>query len=336
MTPLSQTLEHITKCGDSTVEATQLDPKAQKWLLQRFSGCVSFAEPMSKHTWLRVGGPADALVRPENLNQLIELITWSWKNAVPCMTIGDGSNLLVRDRGIRGIVVSLSACLNSLEADRGHDFWSLKAQAGVRMQRLCRFAIEQGLEGLNFAVGIPGTVGGAVRMNAGTGIGCVADVLDRIEVLLPNGQINQIERKELDFGYRQLAWDQCSHPGLYEKAVILSGRFRLNPNDPGRLKTEAQEILNARKMSQPLGQASAGCFFKNPTRGTSAGELIDRAGLKGRSMGGAEISTKHANFIINRSQATAEDILALMRLVQETVNSKFNIILEPEVKIVGQ
>jgi UDP-N-acetylmuramate dehydrogenase len=188
---------------------------------------------------------------------------------------------------------------------------------------------------MNFAIGIPGTVGGGILMNAGTAAGSMEGVLDAIEVLLPDGELLTIKRDQLVFRYRNLSLKNVALNGDLEKTIILEGHFKLRPSDADYLKKEAQEMWNKRRMAQPSNYASAGCFFKNPASGKTAGELIELAGLKGKRVGGAEVSSKHANFIINTDNATAADVMALMEIVQETVSQTFNIELKPEVKIVG-
>ncbi len=313
-----------------------LNREANNWLRYRFGQNVKFDEPMSKHTYFRIGGPVDAFVVPQRRKDLIDLIIWAGQTQQPYIVIGDGSNLLVRDAGIRGLVIVLTKCLNKISGlDSGDDTTIICAMAGARLQALCKFAIESGLEGMNFAIGIPGTVGGGIMMNAGTAAGSMEDVLDSIEVLLPGGELLAIERGQLVFRYRNLSLKNVALNGDLEKTIILEGRFQLRPSDARYLKKEAQEMWNKRRMAQPSNYASAGCFFKNPASGKTAGELIELAGLKGKRVGGAEVSSKHANFIINTDNATAADVMALMEIVQETVSQTFNIELKPEVKIVG-
>lgn len=313
-----------------------LNREANNWLRHRFGQNVKFDEPMSKHTYFRIGGPVDAFVVPQRRKDLIDLIIWAGQTQQPYIVIGDGSNLLVRDAGIRGLVIVLTKCLNKISGlDSGDDTTIICAMAGARLQALCKFAIESGLEGMNFAIGIPGTVGGGIMMNAGTAAGSMEDVLDSIEVLLPGGELLAIERGQLVFRYRNLSLKNVALNGDLEKTIILEGRFQMRPSDARYLKKEAQEMWNKRRMAQPSNYASAGCFFKNPASGKTAGELIELAGLKGKRVGGAEVSSKHANFIINTDNATAADVMALMEIVQETVSQTFNIELKPEVKIVG-
>jgi UDP-N-acetylmuramate dehydrogenase len=313
-----------------------LDSDSIKWLKSRFGSNVKFDEPMSKHTSLRVGGPADAFVTPENVEALKALVTWSWHKEIPYLILGNGTNLLVKDSGITGVVIVLTQCLNTIsQTDRNTHGIMVTAMAGANMKTLCSFALKKGLEGMNFAIGIPGSVGGGIIMNAGTSYGSMERVLESISILLPNGQVRNIKKENLDFAYRKISWNKAQIDGHHRQQVILDGCFRLHPSDPIKLKREAQKILETRWQRQPRGLPSAGCFYKNPVSGMTAGELIEAAGLKGKSMGGAKISSKHANFILNHHNASAADFLGLMELVEETVLKKFNINLEREVKVVG-
>ena len=320
----------------SNQQRAMLNPDSKKWLAKLFGKNVKFNEPMSRHTSLRVGGHAWAFVTPESFEKLSELIRWSKKKRIYCMVIGGGTNLLVKDGGINGIVVVLKKCLDGIaRTDSGKDSVVVTAMAGTRFQTLCSFALNNGLEGMNFALGIPGTVGGAIIMNAGTAYGSMAGVIDSIKVLLPTEETRIILRQNLQFDYRKLSWDRKITDIDNWQPIILSGCFSLRPSDPQSLKNQAVEILKARKKRQPSGFPSAGCFFKNPESCKTAGELIDLAGLKGKSIGGAKISSKHANFILNKGNASAADMLALMELVQEEVLKIFNIELESEITIAG-
>ena len=313
-----------------------LDSDSKKWLKSRFHNNVKFDEPMSKHTSLRVGGPAEAFVAPENIEVLKVLVTWSWQKKIPYLIIGNGTNLLVKDSGINGVVIVLTKCLKTIsQTDINTDWVIVTAMAGVRMQTLCSFALERGLEGMNFAIGIPGTVGGGIMMNAGTSYGSMESVLESINILLPTGQVHKIKKEKLNFAYRKLSWNKEQIDVNRGQQIVLDGCFRLHPSDPEKLKKEAKKILETRRQRQPTSLPSAGCFFKNPASGKTAGELIEAAGLKGKSIGGAKISSKHANFIINHHKASAADFLALMELVEETVLKMFNIDLKREVKVVG-
>ncbi|MBC2715799.1 MAG: UDP-N-acetylmuramate dehydrogenase [Desulfobacteraceae bacterium] len=308
-----------------------IQSELKKQLKNRFFDRVRFDEPMAPHTSFRVGGPADAYVTATDENEMTYLIKWVKENNLPFFIIGGGTNLLVKDQGIRGVVISMADGLVKISQ---HGATVLSAMAGASLSALCRFAINHGLSGLNFALGIPGTVGGAIRMNAGAWKGDMSDVLDSIRIILPDGSIESVDKTGLTFSYRSLSFAAENRRDL-SSCVIIEGRFLLSHQRPEFLKAKADSLLNARKKSQPTGFASAGCFFKNPDNRESAGKLIDLAGGKNLRVGDAEVSTKHANFIVNRGRATAEDILRLMNIVQEAVFKKFNIMLEPEVKIVG-
>lgn len=312
---------------------TGIDKDAKKWLQTLLEDSVCFNEPMSHHTSFQVGGPADAFAVPGNLAVLKELISGLVQRDLRFLTIGHGTNLLVKDSGFHGVIIVLRKALNQIRMHSGDGIVS--AMAGAPMSRLCRFALKNCLEGMNFALGIPGTVGGAIATNAGTRLGTIGDVLNKVNVILPDCKITNIAKEKLRFSYRQLLWENNLTDIRESAPIIVSGSFALSPGDPEKIRREAREIVLWRKEKQPGRFPSAGCFFKNPTSEKSAGQLIDIAGLKGNSIGGAEISSKHANFIINRKNASAADILALMKMIQETVWKKFNITLEPEVRIIG-
>ncbi len=313
-----------------------LDKTTQLWLKQTFGQTVVFDEPMSRHTYFRVGGPADAFVKPETLDDLLALVGWFKKNDVPYMIIGGGTNLLVKDGGIRGVVVSTGKCLNKIfhEKETGENVL-LTSGAGVKLQSLCGYAVKQGFQGMNFAIGIPGTVGGGIMMNAGTQYGCIGDALDAVMML--DSDLNRIkmEREKLNFSYRSLNWGSVIEGAQDAQPIILEADFRLRASNRKKIKEEADRFLKERRLNQPTHEPSAGCFFKNPASGKTAGQLIDLSGLKGRRNGGAEVSAEHANFIVNKGTATAKDILELKDIIQDAVFKLFQIKLETEVKIVG-
>ncbi len=312
-----------------------LEPDSIKWLTSRFKDSVKFDEPMSRHTHFKVGGSADAFIAPESIEDLAQLVIWTGSKGIPFLIIGDGTNLLVKDNGVRGIVVVLAKCSKKIskKAQKNREM-IITAPAGAKLQELCSFAIKNGLGGMNYAVGIPGTVGGAINMNAGTAHGSTENVLNDVLIMLPDGQNKRIEKSAIDFSYRNLSFRKNNN--IYKGLpIILEGSFRLYPFDAATLKEEAEEILKMRRKKQPVSFPSAGSFFKNPEHGKAAGRLIEKAGLKGKKIGEAQVSEKHANFIINTGGASASDILGLMEFVQETVFKTFNIELEPEVKIVG-
>lgn len=318
------------------VKHKSLDTGSKDWLKSRFAARVRFDEPMSAHTSFRVGGPAEAYVEPEDKEDLIQLIRWSHQMDHTYLIVGDGTNLLVRDGGLAGLVINLRRCLKNIYVTRKRPTdVTVSAMAGVRLSALCSFAIKKGLKGMNFALGIPGSIGGGIMMNAGTSTGWMEDVLTAVSILRPSGITEEIGREKLDFSYRQLLWEKGNLKFNLGRPIITEGTFVLFPSDPRTLKAEAEALLKIRRKKQPTAKPSAGCFFKNPASGNPAGELIDRAGLKGKAVGGAAVSAKHANFIINRQQAKAADIIELMALIQHTVMEKFHVRLEPEVKIVG-
>lgn len=308
-----------------------MSPALKQQLQRRFNDRVRFEEPLSAHTSFRIGGPADAFIVVEDEDELAFLMPMLRDHGLPFLVLGGGTNLLVKDGGFRGVVMTMTGQLTLISRP---DPLTARAMAGAKLNALCRYAAAEGLSGMNFAVGIPGTVGGAIRMNAGTALGTVAGVLDGIRVMFQDGDIRALDRPLLQFGHRRMTL-AASVPGDVSGAVIIEGRFRLSPGSTDILSAEADGLLKARNASQPVRLPSAGCFFKNPETGDPAGRLIDMAGLKGLRVGGAEVSPRHANYIVNTGGATAADVLHLMDAVRERVSQRFNILLEPEVQIVG-
>ena len=313
-----------------------MDQTHKDWLSKTYGSHVRFKEPMSRHTSLGVGGPADVYVAPPDRTGLVLLIRWLQENSLPYFIIGNGTNLLVLDQGIRGIVISMKHCLKDIHHTvLDKQTVMITSGSGARLNTLCKYASGYGFKGINFALGIPATVGGAIVMNAGTDQGSMADIVTAVVILSPDGELRRIERDDLMFHYRGLEWNGIPGRSGMSNPIIIEGEFRLSMADKGDIQTQAQAILQKRSTTQPLHQRSAGCFFKNPATGKSAGELIDLAGLKGKQIGDAQVSNRHANFIINKNRASAADILELKTIIQETVLKSFNIMLEPEVKIVG-
>jgi UDP-N-acetylmuramate dehydrogenase len=310
-----------------------MDSGLKKYLSEGFKGRVRFDEPMSAHTSLKIGGPADAYVMPGSEAELVSLVNRLKKDGVFYCVLGAGTNLLVRDRGIRGVVISLAEGFGKISkaADRGI---RVSAMAGARLAALCRYALKHSLSGMNFALGIPGTVGGGVVMNAGTALGSMAGVVDRLHILFDHGEAATIDRARMKWSYRGFA--AMGSNKTPETGIILQAEFLLAPGDPKALKKEAEAVIKKRKAAQPWRMPSAGCFFRNPASGDSAGRLIDLAGLKGFGIGDAGVSKKHANFFVNRGRASAEDMIRLMEAVQSAVYKRFGLNLEPEVKIVGE
>ena len=280
-------------------------------------------EPMARHTTFRVGGPADVLFLPESDEQVLRTLAVARAAGVPAIVIGNGSNLVVRDGGIRGLVIALGEGLSAIERAGN----TLAAQAGASLARVAAYAQACGLSGLEFASGIPGTLGGGCAMNAGAYGGQLSDVLIDARVLL-DGEVRTLTTEEMRMGYR------TSRP-LREGGVVLSARFALTPDDPEAIAARMRELNARRRDKQPLNLPSAGSTFKRP-EGYFAGALIEQAGLKGRSVGGAQVSEKHAGFIVNTGGATASDILALIRLVQDEVEARSGVRLETEVRVLGE
>lgn len=286
-------------------------------------GAVVFDEPMARHTSLRVGGPADALVRPGSREQAGELLRLCARREIPVYVLGNGFNTLVRDEGIRGVVLQL----RNLRGLRAEESGRIIAEAGVTHSSLSRLGSSDGISGLEFAAGIPGTVGGWLRMNAGIPGREMRDVVEMIEILDPSGEkVVELRTPELEWSYRALA--------IPDGAVVLSAVFATQRGDPAEIRARMREQLENRQGSQPLDEASCGSVFKNP-EGDHAGRLIEAAGLKGATSGGAQISTLHANFMVNLGGAVATDFLALIERARSEVQRQFGVELEPEVRIYG-
>lgn len=274
-------------------------------------------EPMSKHTTFRTGGVADYLVIPQNKFEMIELLKLDIEKTI----IGNGSNLLVKDGGIRGLVIKTTALKNyRVEEDK------IIAEAGILLSKLSNIAKDNSLTGLEFASGIPGTLGGAVMMNAGAYGGETANVVYETEYADVNG--NVFITNEHEFGYRKSMFTDS-------KFTILESKLKLSRGDKEEITLKMKELLKSRNEKQPVNMPSAGSTFKRP-EGYFAGKLIEDAGLKGYKIGGAEVSTLHAGFVINSGNATSKDILTLIKYIQDKVKNEFGVDLEPEVKIVGE
>ena len=281
-------------------------------------------EPMARHTSFRVGGPARRMAFPEKGEQLVLLLSMAWECGARPLVIGNGTNLLAPDSGLDRLVVETSG-LSRL--DMGEEPGSLLAESGVPLARLADFACRQGLTGLEFAHGIPGTVGGGVCMNAGAYGGELKQVVSGVSALFPEEGVKFLTGEELAFVYRRSFLTE--HP----EAVVLYAVFRLSAGDPEAIRETQRSLMARRKASQPLEWPSAGSTFKRP-EGHFAGTLIEQCGLKGLGVGGAQVSEKHAGFLINRGGATCADIKELIRQVQEAVLEKTGVRLEPGVKIV--
>jgi UDP-N-acetylmuramate dehydrogenase len=299
--------------------------------IANIKGEIRRHEPLSRHTSFGIGGPADILAYPADRNDLLALLSGIKKQGVNYIVIGGGTNLLVRDGGFRGVVICLQR-LDTIRIEReyrsvGGTFSEVYAQAGALLPKLLSFATEQALTGLEFAAGIPGTVGGAICMNAGTAAGEIGDVVDSVTLISPDGTLVTLGREEIGFGYRT--------SNIPAGHVVYDAKIVLRHGDRERIKARVMEILDTRKQRQPWGFPSAGSVFKNPQE-EAAGKLIEAAKLKGRKVGDAQVSDKHANFIVNLGKAKAKDVVALMEIVRETVLDVHGVRLEPEIKIIGE
>jgi len=287
-------------------------------------GALRLNEPLSRHTSFRIGGPADAMLIPRDLAELKAGLSHASNLGVPVTFIGNGSNLLVRDGGIRGLVIKLAGTLDWVHISGN----VVRAGCGVLLSTLAHRAVDAGLKGLEFAAGIPGTVGGAVNMNAGAYDGEMKDVVTSARVLDYEGNESELCLAELGFEYRKSSLQQ-------KKLLAIEVTLELSPGDKEESLAKISELNRRRREKQPIALPSAGSVFKRPT-GHYAGPLIEQAGLKGCRIGDAEVSTLHAGFIVNVGNATASDVLALIKHVQETVYEKFGVTLEPEVRIIGE
>jgi len=289
--------------------------------LLHMQGDIRWQEPLAPLTSLQVGGPADVLVIPSDVEDVVHVVRGARLGKIPLTVLG-GTNVVVRDKGIRGIVMSLKALTNIYqEANQ-----LVYTQAGVRLPRLMQFALGRELSGMEWAAGIPGTVGGGVAMNAGTRLGEMQNVLKAVDLVTIQGKRKRVEACTLAFMYRKT---------ILPKGIVVGAWLQLTTAMKGTIQSVTKDYLHYRKTTQPLTMPNAGSVFKNPN-GDSAGRLIEAAGLKGLQIGDAEVSTKHANFIINRGAATAEQVLSLVRKVREQVARKFGVRLQLEWKVIGE
>ena len=284
---------------------------------------IFMEEPMKKHTTFRVGGPADVLVQPDE-TALAAILALCRQYYVPYSFIGNGSNLLVGDKGIRGVVIEMTDPMGNIEVHGTR----ITAQAGAMLSKIANTAASNGLGGMEFAAGIPGSVGGAVVMNAGAYGGEMKDIIERVYVLDENGAQLELDRTALNLGYR--------HSCIPEKKYIVTKVvLELVPRDEVEIRSKMKDLNEKRAEKQPLQYPSAGSTFKRP-EGYFAGKLIMDAGLRGYQVGGAQVSEKHCGFVINKWDATAADICQLMRDVADKVQAQFGVVLEPEVKMIGE
>jgi UDP-N-acetylmuramate dehydrogenase len=279
---------------------------------------------MSRHTSFRIGGPADALVLPTSTEDLRRVIVLARREGVPLTITGNGSNLLVRDGGIRGIVVKLGDCFTRVTVEECR----ITAQAGALLGSVSRLAADHSLAGLEFAIGIPGTIGGAILMNAGAYGGEMKDVVTRCTVLEETGELRVLLPEDLQFGYRRSALQGT-------RTLVVEVEMELTLGEADEIRARMADFTEQRESKQPLALPSAGSVFKRPT-GHYVGPMVEGLGLKGYRIGDAQVSEKHAGFIVNRGSATASDVLALIQHIQRSVHEKYGVSLEPEVRVIGE
>ncbi len=288
------------------------------------SGNVVSDEPMKKHTTFRIGGNADIFVRPESKEQIAEILRMCRSQDVPYFILGNGSNLLVGDRGFRGAVINIMDNMNDIKVDGG----IIKAQAGAMLVKVSRAARDNSLTGLEFASGIPGTIGGAIYMNAGAYGGEMKDVVIQVTAMDADGEIYTFGADELEFSYRHSVIQQ-------RDLIVLDVTMKLEAGDQKSIDDRMSELAVARRTKQPLEYPSAGSTFKRP-EGYFAGKLIMDAGLRGYRVGDAQVSEKHCGFVVNRGNATADDVIKLIDDVKAKVSEEYDVVLEPEVRMIGE
>lgn len=292
--------------------------------LPEIHGTISEHEPMARHTSYRIGGPADLFAVPDDASDLQLLLRWAREKSVPSFILGAGTNLLVADKGIRGLVIKFGCGFENIHI-QGE---KIVAGAGVRLPVLVKTSLRESLAGLEGLTGVPGTVGGSICMNAGTPQGCMKDTLQSVKVLDKDLNLRQISVDELGLRYR-------GSSVVEQGIIILEATFVLNHQAIEGIQEIADSLLSKRKAAQPVKAWTAGSVFKNPAGGY-AGKLLDDIGAKGMRIGGARVSDKHANFIENTGEASALDVRNLVCELQRLVNEKFGVVLEPEIAFVGE
>ncbi len=292
-----------------------------------YKGEVAFHDAMKAHTSLAIGGPADVVVSPEDPVSIKNIVLLLGKQRMPFLPLGGGTNVLVRDGGIEGVVIKCKAFGRIETIHDAGDAVELFAEAGVPLQKLVNVCRERGYAGMEGLTGIPGTLGGAICGNAGS-YGCeIKDVLISVVILRADGSLERLRAEDLGFGYRS----SRVLPG----DIVLSANLRMRKDDAGEVAARTDAFFSRKKSAQPIWERSAGCVFKNP-EGMSAGRMIDEAGCKGMRVGAIEVNGLHANFFVNRGEGRAADYLALMERVSGRVLERFGVQLEPEIRIVGR
>lgn len=285
---------------------------------------IYIEEPMKKHTTFRVGGPADYFVTPKSVEEVKAIVALCKEEDIPYYILGNGSNLLVGDKGYRGVMIQIYREMSAIEITDE----VVRVEAGALLSRVGNMALEAELQGFEFAAGIPGTMGGAVVMNAGAYGGEIKDIIVNATVLTPEGEVIVIQREDLELGYRTSVIAKKGY-------IVLEANIRLQKGNKEEIRTRMEELKVQRVTKQPLEYPSAGSTFKRP-EGYFAGKLIQDAGLRGFQVGGAQVSEKHCGFVINKDNATAADVVELMNQVSEKVMKEFGVRLEPEVKRIGE
>lgn len=285
-------------------------------------GIILFDEPMSKHTSYGIGGPARAYVTPKNKEDLVSILKFSKDNNIPSYFIGSGSNLLVSDDGIDGIVITLGKSFNKLEINKNNVF----AETGVMLGKMVKECTKRNLSGLESLIGVPGTLGGALIMNAGAFGGEISNYLEYVSVITMSGDEKKYQQKDIKFNYRNSSFS--------DNEILINANFKFILSDQKTVSKNKIKASGGRKSSQPLRFRSAGSVFKNPSEG-AAGYFIDKAGLKGTKSGDAEISNVHANFFVNHGSATAKDVVRLINIARKKVYKEFGVMLELEIKTLG-
>ncbi len=304
------------------------DPGWEQVLLSIARGEVRLKEPLKRHTSIQIGGPADAYVSPADIEDLKKILAFAHEKRVPWWVLGLGSNVLVKDGGIRGIVLRLHKTLERFEVlDETCEEVLFKAEAGVPLPKVVEFTRQQGLTGMEYLYGIPGSVGGALWMNAGTRQAEIKDCMTSLTVMDPGGELHTYPVSKLKFEYR--------HLHLPIRGIILSGQFLLKKSNLEEVQAKIAAYQKRRQETQPLEYPNMGSVFKNPPQGFAA-QMIEELNLKGVRVGGARISPKHANFIINEGEATAKDVLVLIGLIKDKVREALQAKLELEVKVLGE
>ena len=295
----------------------------KKEIVDTTNATISVDEPMKKHTTYGIGGPAELFVLPSDKNDLISIVQLSKKYKQTVTIIGSGSNLLISDNGIKGVVISIKHCLRTINVDID----KIYVECGTMLGKIVKESMKHDLKGLENLIGVPGTLGGALMMNAGAWGGEVSENLESVELLNDKNEIEILSKSDIDFSYRSSSFGN--------DIILLSAIFKLKKSDKKIIQDNFDLAKSGRKNTQPLNYRSAGSVFKNPSSKYSAGMLIDQSGLKGFSVGDAKISNKHANFFLNTGDAKADDMISLIKQAKDAVKDQFNIQLDLEVRLLG-